>query len=369
MLNVLILGVGQCGNRILDAINKEAFGGSLLSRYYGKQKFVSHIETIAINTAINDLKELRFTKAKDRIHIPFHHGVGANRNTGKQCFEDNSDLILKVIQERGDFDVAFVIASASGGTGSSFLPLLINAMKEKYKYNVYGIIVLPSREEGSIYLQNSVFCMKEVMEGRSDGNIIMDNQYFKHLGKSIKSAYDGINKTIAERIMFLLRSLDSEMMMVTDLGDFNTVMSGGSKLAAMGFGKCKKSVPVKDAIKQSLSPDGFLFNLDPYNEASRAMIIIEGDQKYVNTLEITSEVEKLSSEIGQVIKGISIRDRVIPKVLSLLSISRSEEFEKLLEMGIDSFDREGKKKELLAAQGRDLRDKLASSLGDSRPNY
>jgi tubulin-like protein CetZ len=37
MLNVLMLGVGQCGNRILDAINKEAFGGggaSKLAKYY-----------------------------------------------------------------------------------------------------------------------------------------------------------------------------------------------------------------------------------------------------------------------------------------------------------------------------------------------
>jgi len=87
MLNILIIGVGQCGNRILDAINKEAFGGGLLSKYYGKQKFTSHVETIAINTAVNDLKELRFTKAKDRIHVPYLHGVGANRPVGKKCLK------------------------------------------------------------------------------------------------------------------------------------------------------------------------------------------------------------------------------------------------------------------------------------------
>jgi len=58
-------------------------------------------------------------------------------------------------------------------------------MKERYKYNVYGIIVLPFREEGSIYLQNSIFCIKEIMDGNCDGTIIVDNQYLKHLGKEV----------------------------------------------------------------------------------------------------------------------------------------------------------------------------------------
>ena len=40
---------------------------------------------------------------------------------------------------------------------------------------------------------------------------------------------------IAERLLFLLDALDSEMMMVTDLGDFKTVMSGGAGLATIGF--------------------------------------------------------------------------------------------------------------------------------------
>ncbi len=367
MLNVLVLGVGQCGNRILDAINKEAFGGGILAKYYGTQKFISRVETIAINTAINDLKELRFTKAKDRIHIPFLHGVGANRNVGKKCFEDNSDLLHRVIEERGDFDVAFVIASASGGTGSSFLPLIVEAMKKQYKYNVYSIVVLPFREEGSIYLQNSVFCLKEILSGSCDGTILADNQLLKHVGKEkdIKFAYDGINKTIAQRFLFLLRTLDSEMMMVTDLGDFKTVMSSGSKIATMGFGKGSKNLSIKSIIKQSLSPAGLLFKLDPYNEVARAMIIIEGDQKYLNVNDITGEVEDLSREIGQIFKGILIRNGAMPKVLTVLSISESKELEKLLDIGIDAVGKEREKKELLIGHEKIFKEKLA----DLEPHY
>lgn len=358
MLNVLVIGVGQCGNRILDAINREAFGGGVLSKYYGSQKFTSHVETLAINTALNDLKELRFTKAKDRIHVPYLHGVGANRTIGKQCFEDNKELLLRTIEERGDFDVAFVIASASGGTGSSFAPLLIEAMKQRYKYNIYGIIVLPFREEGSIYLQNSIFCLKELMGGSSDGNIVADNQFLKHLGKDIKSAYDGINNTIAQRFLFLLKSLDSEMMMVTDLGDFKTLMSGGSKLATMGFGEGNKNMPVKAVIKHSISHAGLLFELDPYKEANRAMMIIEGDKKYLNINDITSEVEKLSSEIGHIFKGVLLRNGEMPKVLTILSISTSAEISKLFNMGIDAVHKEREKKEQIAEMNKGINQRL-----------
>ncbi|MFZ3060299.1 MAG: cell division protein FtsZ [Candidatus Methanoperedens sp.] len=358
MLNVLIIGVGQCGNRILDAINKEAFGGSVLSKYYGTQKFTSRVETLAINTAMNDLKELRFTRAKDRIHVPYLHGVGANRNIGKQCFEDNKELLLRSIEERGDFDVAFVIASSSGGTGSSFTPLLIEALKERYKFSVYGIIVLPFREEGSIYLQNSIFCLKEIIAGSSDGNIIVDNQFLKHLGKDIKSAYDGINRTVAQRFLFLLKSLDSEMMMVTDLGDFKTVMSTGSKLATMGFGEGDKNLSIKAVIKHSLSHAGLLFELDPYKEANRAMIIIEGDKKYLNINDITTEVEKLSSEIGQIFKGVLLRNGGMPRVLTVLSIGASSELNKLFTIGIDAVRKEKEKKEQVAEQNRGIKEKL-----------
>jgi len=64
MLNILILGLGQCGNRILDAINREAFGsGGTFAKYYSRQKFPASVKTIAINTAINDLKELKGSSA------------------------------------------------------------------------------------------------------------------------------------------------------------------------------------------------------------------------------------------------------------------------------------------------------------------
>jgi cell division GTPase FtsZ len=330
MLNVLMLGVGQCGNRILDAINKEAFGGSTLSKYYLRPKFPSRVETIAINTAVNDLKELRFTTAKDRLHVPNLHGVGANRNIGKQGFWENRDIIMEEIEKRGDFDLAFVITSASGGTGSSFSPLLIQELKRRYRnITVVTIAVLPFREEGSIYLQNAAFCMRELTEVDSDGLILVDNQYLKRCSGDIATAYNKINSMVAQRLLFLIESLDSEMLSVTDLGDFKTVMSGGLKISTMGFFQADRKTPsLKAAIENSIKPGSLLYPANIYEDAARAMIIIQGSKDRLDADEITKEVERLSASAGHVFKGIVIK-KGYPKVLSIFTLASVPELEAL----------------------------------------
>ncbi|MBO4302253.1 cell division protein FtsZ [Methanosarcinaceae archaeon] len=353
MLNVLLIGNGQCGNRILDAVNrlsmnrgssvKEASGG--LSKYFSKHKYKSNVETVAINTAINDLKEMKFTKAKDRIHIPNLHGVGANRKYGKEVFEQQKGMIMRLLEERPRPDVAFVITSASGGTGSSFTPPLIEEIKKVHDYPVYAIVILPFREEGTLYLQNAAFMLKELREGPCDGVILVDNQYLKSIGGNYQDAYDGINTMIAKRLLFLLDSLDSEMMMVTDLGDFKTVMSGGAGLATIGYAKAETETPIRNLIQNSVSPSGLLFSTDVYQEASRAMIIIKGDKKYLSIDEISAEVEKLTSAVGHVFKGIIIQNGELPEVLCVLTLSSAEALEGLYEGAVAAINTERTKKD------------------------
>lgn len=325
MLNVLMLGVGQCGNRILDAVNRQAFGGSRLAKYYSKQRFPSRVETIAINTAINDLKELKFTAAKDRLHVPNLHGVGANRSKGKQGFWENQEMILEEIEKRGDFDLIFVMTSVSGGTGSSFSPLMIHELKKRYKNaTIVPIAVLPFREEGTIYLQNAAFCLREMIEVEADGMILVDNQYLKRFSGDIASAYDRINTMVAQRLLFLIEALDSEMLSVTDLGDFKTVMSGGLRMGTLGYYQAdKKSPSVRAAIKNSLREVGLLYpaNVDA-GEAGRAMIVIQGSREHLDVDEITKEIESLTEIIGHVFKGIVIK-KGEPRVLSVLSLERA----------------------------------------------
>jgi cell division GTPase FtsZ len=352
MIKILLIGLGQCGNRILDAVNKASFPtsfGETLVRYYSRQKFPSPVETLAINTAINDLKEMRYTKAKDRLHIPHLHGVGANRNIGKQVFLEHRDLILREISDRGEFDVAFLITSASGGTGSSFAPLLVNELKKHHNYKrmgVYSVVVLPFREEGTIYLQNSLFCLRELIESGIDGIILVDNQFLKQIGGDIKSAYDGINEMVAQRLLFLFEALNSEMMMVTDLGDFKTVMAGGTGLATIGYSVGDKKTPIRNTIQASLSPRGLLFAANPFEDAARAMIVIQGERKYLNIDDITREVERLASRIGHVFKGIMVKKGQF-RVLSVISLEKAPELDRFYIMAVDAIHKERERKQRL----------------------
>jgi cell division GTPase FtsZ len=255
---------------------------------------------------------------------------------------------MRQIEERGNFDVCFVITSASGGTGSSFTPMLVKELKAKHDYPVYVVVVLPFREEGTLYLQNAAFCLRDIRESGADGIILADNQFLKQMGGNMESAYNGINDMIAKRILFLLDALDSEMMMVTDLGDFKTVMSGGAGLATIGFYEATEEMPVRSVIQKALSPSGLLFSTDVYEEASRAMVIIRGDRERLSIDEISTEVEKLSSAVGHVFKGIIVRDGELPQVLAVLTLETASELENLYAIAVDAIKYERDKKERVA---------------------
>ncbi|NOQ33729.1 MAG: cell division protein FtsZ [Methanosarcinales archaeon] len=366
MLNILVLGLGQCGNRILDAMNREAFGrGGAFAKYYTRQKFPASVKTIAINTAINDLKGLVDTRAKDRLHVPHLHGVGANRTLGKRVFEDNKEIIMSEIDKRGAFDLIFIITSAAGGSGSSFAPLLVRELKETYtNAPVICIAVLPFREEGSIFLQNAAFCLKDLVEEKPAGVLLVDNQYLKKYAGDIKSAYDKINTTTARRLLFLIEALNSEMLMVTDLGDLKTVMNGGIGIGTMGFYEASKDSTIKSAILGSLKPSGLLFPTNVYKEGARAMLIIKGDKKYLDLDLITKTIEELSTEVGQVFKGVLIQ-KGRPRVLSLFTLNSVPELEKLYATAAEAIRFEKERQN----QSKSQLDSAFSHIEDLEPIY
>jgi len=345
MLNILVLGLGQCGNRILDSINSEAFGGNgTFAKYYSNQKFPASVKTIAINTAINDLKGLKYTLAKDRFHVPHLHGVGANRTLGKKVFEDNKELIMGEIDKRGSFDLIFIITSTAGGSGSSFAPRLVEELKAAYNAQIVCIAVLPFREEGSISLQNTAFCIKELIEEKPNGILLVDNQYLKKYAGDIKSAYDKINATTARRLLFLIEALNSEMLMVTDLGDLKTVMNGGVGIGTMGFYESDNGNTVKATILGSFKPSGLLFPANVYTEGARAMLIIKGGKKYLDLDMINKTIEELSTEVGQVFKGVLVK-KGPAKVLSLFTLNSIPELDSLYASAADAIRIEKVKRE------------------------
>ena len=162
----------------------------------------------------------------------------------------------------------------------------------------------------------------------------------------------------------MIEALNSEMLMVTDLGDLKTVMSGGIGIGTMGFYEASKDSTIKSAILGSFKPSGLLFPTNVYEEGARAMLIIKGDKKYLDLDLITKTIEELSREVGQVFKGVLIK-KGRPRVLSIFTLNSVPELEKLYSLAADAIRFEMDKRE----QSKKRLDDAFAHIDDLEPIY
>src|SRR3712207_989880 len=112
MLNMGILGLGQCGSNIAE---------------YAVQR---NFKAVVANTALVDLNLLKYVPIENRIHLG-GKGAGRNRTIGKQAMVQSADKLLAISEDKfKDCDVVFVVASGSGGTGSGALPVALDIISD-----------------------------------------------------------------------------------------------------------------------------------------------------------------------------------------------------------------------------------------------
>lgn len=322
-LEYLVIGAGQCGNRILDEMVGRSLGSGRFSRTLARKDLPCEIRPLGINTSYNDLKECANLRDVERLHVKGIPGAGANRLTGGDAFTDNRDEIQEAIGERAPWDAAFVLTSAGGGTGSSFAPPLVELLKNMNPTSpVYPLAVLPFRDESDIYIQNTGFALRDLANTRANSVILASNDYLSREDTSVYESYQKINVTLADRLAFLLTGMAMEMMMVVDLGDLMTVTGRGCGFSTMGYAEAVPHQPVHETIADSLKMENLLFETDPFAEAERALMLVRGEESYLDTDAILSAVTDFSESVGDVFKGVSL-DEGLPRVLSLFSLRDS----------------------------------------------
>ncbi len=94
------------------------------------------------------------------------------------------------------------------------------------------------------------------------------------------------------------------------------------------------------------------------------MLIIKGDKKYLDLDLITKTVEELSTDVGQVFKGVLIK-KGRPKVLSLFTLNSVPELEKLYADAADAIRFEIGKRE----QSKKQLDDAFAHIDDLEPIY
>ena len=323
-----MIGYGQAGGRVADTFLEFA-------KRTG-QNFV--IRALAINTARSDLMGLKNIPMEDRLlvgeSLTKGHGIGADNELGAKVATDEIYTVQSAIDKRGthQVDAFLVIAGLGGGTGSGGAPVLARRLKKLYEEPVYGLGILPAKEEGSLYSLNAARSLVTFVN-EVDNLFLFDNDAWKSGGETVKEAFVDINEEIVRRFGILFGAGESNEVgqMVVDAAEVMNTLKGGG-ISAVGyaaeeigsegmfkkfFGKKGTTLEKMDSVTRitSLTRRAVAGRLtipcDP-STAERALIIAAGPPKELSR----KGMEKSKERIEELIRGTEVRGGDFPVVRS-----------------------------------------------------
>ncbi|MFB6093872.1 MAG: tubulin/FtsZ family protein [Halanaeroarchaeum sp.] len=229
-----MIGFGQAGGKVLDKfLEYDQQTGSGIVR-----------AAVAVNTAKADLMGLEHVPEDNRVLIGQSrvkgHGVGADNELGAEIAEEDVDEIQGAIDNIPVHEVdAFLLISAlGGGTGSGGAPVLAKHLKRIYTEPVYGLGILPGKDEGGIYTLNAARSFQTFVH-EVDNLLVFDNDAWRKSGESVSGGYDEINEEIVRRfgILFGAGEVDGSGDVAESVVDsseiINTLAGGG--ISTVGY--------------------------------------------------------------------------------------------------------------------------------------
>jgi tubulin-like protein CetZ len=209
-MKLMIIGLGQCGNRIADEFARL---GNRARRERGVKVIT---DAFAVDTDASALGGLQFIKSHPDKRIVIgeaktkNHGTGGLAELGAQVFKEDGYKIVDALRKAKRFpetDAFLLVAGAAGGTGAGGIPVLAKIIKERYVDKpVYSVIVLPFEHEEAIderNILNTAVCLKSIYSV-SDAVFLIDNQRYAAKGYSLASNIAKTNRLIAEPFYSLL---------------------------------------------------------------------------------------------------------------------------------------------------------------------
>lgn len=234
-MRIGLIGIGQAGGKIADKLLQYD-----INRTEGRN-FVQGC--VAVNTAEQDLDGLDTVPEDNRVLVGESrfkgNGVGADNTKGRDVMENNYNEVLTQMNDMPihNIDAFVLVAALGGGTGSGGLPVLAKQIGQRYSEPVFGLGVLPSEDEGTIYSVNAARSLEACIE-ETDNLMLFDNDLWSK-GKSLEESYDYLNEKIAHRFGTLFSAgevaQDSNVAQsVVDASEvINTLDCGG--VTAIGY--------------------------------------------------------------------------------------------------------------------------------------
>ncbi len=245
-MKLALVGVGQAGGKIVDAL--------LAYQERARQEFV--VDAIAVNTARTDLLGLERVPHERRVLVGASavkgHGVGADNELGAHVVAEDIEDVLAVVDEipTHRVDAFLVVAALGGGTGSGGAPVVARELGHLYTEPVYGLGVLPGRDEGGIYSLNAARSFQTFVR-EVDNLLVFDNDAWRRSGQSLDAGYDEMNDELARvlGVLFTAGETDGTMVgeSVVDSSEIiNTLASGG--VSVVGYATTPVERPPKGLL-------------------------------------------------------------------------------------------------------------------------
>jgi len=244
-MKLIVIGFGQCGGRIADEFSR----WDASARFHRRIRILA--DTFAVNTDVADLSGLSHIKS-DYTHrilignrITSGHGVGKINEMGAEIARQDNDKVIDAIgsaRHSYEADAFLLIAGTAGGTGSGSMPIMAQAIKERYPDRpVYALAVLPFEHEEETHartLHNSATCVKATYSV-ADAVFLVDNQRYVAKDASLLNNMAKINRLITEPFYDLLCAGEEKKAKrigakLLDAGDIAQTLSGWTVL---GYGK------------------------------------------------------------------------------------------------------------------------------------
>ena len=324
-MRVFVIGYGQAGGRVADSFVEFANRTG--------QNFV--VRALAINTARSDLIGIRNIPMEDKLLVGESmvkgHGIGADNEFGAEVATDEIYTIQSAIDKRGthQIDAFLIIAGLGGGTGSGGAPVLARRLKKLYEEPVYGLGVLPAKDEGSLYSLNAARSLMTFVN-EVDNLFLFDNDAWKKGGESVKEAFVDINEEIVRRfgILFGAGEANEVGQMVVDAAEVINTLKGGG-ISTIGY--AAEEIESEGFLKKFFGKKGTLDKMDTVTRvtslvrravagrltipcdvstAERALIIAAGPPKELSR----KGIEKSKVRIEEMIRGTEVRGGDFPLV-------------------------------------------------------
>jgi cell division GTPase FtsZ len=326
-MKTVLVGVGQAGGKVATA----------LSSFDSKMNFGAVLDTVAVNSARADLRALdceTVLVGQDRVS---GHGVGGDNELGATVMDADAREVMDALDGRltARAESVFLVAGLGGGTGSGGAPVLARELNRVYDVPVYGLGVLPGRDEGAMYQVNAGRSLKTFVR-EADSVLLVDNDAWHTAGESVAEGYGTINDAIARRVGLLLAAGETTEGVGESVVDssevINTLRSTG--MAALGYASAEAAPDAGDNVNTvtSLARRALHtgMSLPDATRAESALFVVAGEPDRIPRKGVERARRWLEEETGSLaVRGgdFPLQSERLATLVLLGGVERSERVE------------------------------------------